>query len=348
MIGALILLLSLQATPELRQRVEAGLKAKAAGDLDGAIREFTRVAELAPGLAAAHVNLGAAYFEKKDYKAAVAPLRRAIALNAELPGAHGMLGAALLALGYAEDSIAHLEKARSDDLLGVALLDAGRTREALDKLEAALASRPGDPDLLYYLAVAHGRLSKEAFERLRAAGAGSARMRQAMGEAMMAAGNREAAEKHLRAALAERGDLRGVHYALGELMLESGDYERAEAEFRAEAELAPGSAAAAYKLGLVLLNRGRLKEAAAELERAEKLRPGMPETLVELGKARSMAGDLTGAEACFLRALEVEKEGALAESAHFQLAEVYRKSGRAAEAARELRLFKELRGKRSK
>jgi tetratricopeptide (TPR) repeat protein len=151
----------LQTPPELKQRVEAGLNAKRAGDLDTAIREFKRVAELAPGLAASHVNLGAAYYEKKDYGNAIPPLRKALELNPELPGAHSMLGVALLAQGYAAESIPHLEKGQSDALLGVALLESGREREAMDRLEVALIKQPGDPDLLYYLSQAHARLSKQ-------------------------------------------------------------------------------------------------------------------------------------------------------------------------------------------
>ena len=59
MILALLLLAFAQAPPpDLRRHVEAGLKARAAGDLDAAVREFQRVAELAPDLAAAHVTLG--------------------------------------------------------------------------------------------------------------------------------------------------------------------------------------------------------------------------------------------------------------------------------------------------
>jgi len=153
--AAVVVLFALQVTPELKQHVEAGLKAKNAGDLDTAIREFQRVAEIAPELAAAHVNLGAAYLEKKDYAHAIPPLRRALELNPNLSGAHGMLGAALLAQGYAAESTAHLEKAGADDLLGVALLESGRAREAVDKLETAILKRPNDPDLLYYLTEAH-------------------------------------------------------------------------------------------------------------------------------------------------------------------------------------------------
>ncbi|MBI3682244.1 MAG: tetratricopeptide repeat protein [Acidobacteria bacterium] len=347
MIAALLpMLLAFQVTPELRQHVDAGLKARAAGDLDTAVREFRRVAELAPDLAAAHVNLGAVYFEKKDYAACVAPLRRALELNPDLPGAHGMLGAALLAQGYASESIAHLEKARAEDLLGVALLEGGRVREAVDRLEAALQKRPEDADLLYYLSQAHGRLSRQLADRLRQSSPESARTQLMLGEALAAAGNREPAAKHLRAALALRPDLRGVHYVLGEMYLESGDYENAEREFGEEARMVPGSAAAAYKLGLVLLNRGQVREAIAALERANTLQPDMPETQVELGKALATAGEAAGAEKMFQRVLELEPASRLAETAHFQLAQIYRKLGRSADAEREMTLFQQLRGKR--
>jgi len=346
MIAALLLLLCLQSAqslPELNQHVEAGLKAKRAGDLDAAIREFKRVVELAPGLAAAHVNLGAVYYEKKDYANAIPSLRKALELNPDLPGAHEMLGAALLAQGYTLQSIPHLEKSRADDLLGVALLESGNPREAIDRLEAALVKRPDDPDLLYYLSQAHGQLSKQVFDRLIEQSSDSARKEQLLGQAQAAAGNRDAAEKHLRAALSKRPDLRGLHLALGDLYLGSGDYENAEQEFREEARMAPGSAAAAYKLGVVLMNRGQIRDALAELRRANDLQPNMPETLLELGKATIVDGDLTSAEKLFLRLLELEHASPLAESAHFQLAQIYRQLGRSADADREMKKFQEMR-----
>src|SRR5262249_40130786 len=163
--AAFVLLFALQVTPELKQRVEAGLKAKNAGDLDTAIREFQRVVDLAPQLAAAHVNLGAVYLDKKDYAHAIPPLRRALQLNPNLPGAGGWLGTALLALGYAGESVPHLEKGAVEDLLGVALLESGRTRDALDHLERAILKRPDDPDLLYYLTEAHEQLSRQVVDK---------------------------------------------------------------------------------------------------------------------------------------------------------------------------------------
>ena len=341
----LTLLFAQSVNPELSQLVETGMKAKVAGDFDGAIRAFRRLSELAPELAAAHANLGAVYFEKRDYAESIGPLRRALSLRPDLIGSEAMLGTALLAIGDASASIAHLENAGIGDLLGVALLEVGRPREALDRLEAALLQHPGDPDLLYYLSQAHGRLAKSVFDRLRAQPGGTARAQQMLGEATAAVGQRAEAEKHFAAALASRSDLRGVHFALGELALTGGDYSRAETEFRAEAVRSPAHAATAYKLGLVLMNRGETAQALAELTRAEKLASDMPETLLELGKALVLAGDVVAGEKRFRRVLEVEDGSSLAEAAHLQLMQLYRKTGRGADAERERIALQRLRSR---
>jgi tetratricopeptide (TPR) repeat protein len=341
--ATLVLLLSFQVTPEIGQHINAGMKAKQAGDLDTAVREFRRVAELAPALAAAHVNLGAVYLAKRDYGDAIPALRKALELSPDLTGAQSMLGTALLAQGYGCESIPHLETGGADDLLGVALLDCGRPREALDRLEAALQKRPGDPDLLYYLGRTHSELAKRSLERLRDEHPDSARTQQMLGEAAAAGGDRAAAEKHLRAAVAARSDLRGAHFAIGELLLQAGEYMKAEAEFRAEARLSPGSAVTAWRLGSVLANLGRTNEAIAELKRANGLQQDMPETLLELGTLLNGSGDARAAEGYLRRVLEIEKDTALAAAAHFQLAQVCRKLGRAADAEREMKAFQSLR-----
>ena len=344
MIAALLLVvIAFQVTPELRQHVEAGMKAKAAGDLDTATQEFRLIAGMAPGLAPAWVNLGAVYLARKDYSDAVTALKTALEINSNLPGAEQMLGTALLAQGFAAEAIPHLEKAQADDLLGVALLESGHPRDAVEHLEAALLKRPGDPDLLYYLGQAHARLSTDAFESIRRNNPQSARAEQLLAEEMRKSGNAQAAEQHFRAALALRPDLRDVHYALGDLYLSSGDYEKAEIEFRAETKVAPGSAAAAWKLGSVLLNRGRVADAISELKRADTLQPSMPETLLELGKAYNTAGQAAEAEKCLKQVIAQEATGPLAQAAHFQLAQAYRKLRRDSEAEHEISLFREMR-----
>lgn len=331
-------------TPELRQHVEAGLKARAAGDLDTAVREFQRVTELAPDLAASHVNLGGVYLEKKDYVRATPSLRRALALNNELPGAHQMLGTALLAQGAAAEAIPHLEKAQAIDLLGIALVEAGRARDAIDRLEAALLRRPGDPDLLYYLIQAHGSLSKTLFDRLRSQP--GARTEQLLGEAAAASGQPAEAEKHFKAAIAARPELRGVHLALGELHLAAGAFALAEKEFREEAAMSPASALAAYKHGIALANLGQQQAAASEFGRANSLRPDMPEAALELGKALAAIDKTQDAITALQAVIRLEPESALAEAAYLQLSQIYRKLGLAAEARKATESLQTLRKRR--
>ncbi len=345
LLSVLLPLQQAQVTPELRQAVEAGMNARQAGDLKTAAEQFRKVVQMAPQIAAGHVSLGGVYHDQQDYEHAVPELRKALELNPELPGAQLMLGTSLLALGYAAEAIPHFEKTRTIDMLGIALVEAGREREGIDRLEAALETRPNDPDLLYYLGQAYVRLAKRVVDKV--AATDSPRKSLIAAEANAASGRREAAAKDFHAALNQRPSLRGVHMRLGELALESGDFPAAEKEFALEVKLAPGSAAAAYRYGSVLLNRGESAGALQQLRRANELKPEMPETLIELGKAEAASGNLPQAEKALLEVVALEPQSALAETAHFQLSQIYRRGARIVDADRENTLFRELRAKRT-
>lgn len=342
-IFAMFLGLSWQAvSPQIVQHVQAGMAAQKAGHLEEAIDEFRKVTELAPNLSAAFVNLGAAYLQNRDYGAAIAPLKRALELNPDLAGAHQMLGYALLARGYTAEAILHFEKAGAHDGLGIALLETGKLPEAIANLEAALAGRPNDPDLLYYLGRATGLLSKNTFDTLLSAYPDSARAHQALAENYAALRRTQDAVKEYREAIRLRPGAPGIHLALGEVYAAASDWIKAEAEFQAEAKLQPGSAEAAYQLGSTLLRQGNVREARAELARADRLRPGMPETLYAMGKAASLDGDAAGAEKAWTSVIAIEKTSSLAAQAHFGLAALYRKQGKLADAGREMGEFRKL------
>lgn len=345
-LGAAVVWLAFQAglPPEVLSHVEAGMKARQEGRLEAAIAEFKKVTELAPGLAAAFVNLGAVYVESKDYKDAAPALERALELNDGLIGAHQLLGYALLAQGYAAKALPHLEKAGDKGALGIAELETGDYAKAVENLEAAAGERPNDPDLLYYLGRAAGLLSKQTFDHLIAAAPDSARAHEAIGENYTVLRRVPEAEREFRETLRLRPDTPGVHLALGALYAVAARWPEAEKEFRAEAELQPGNAEAAYRLGVALLEQGKMKEARAELGRADELQPGMPETLAAMGKAASLDGDAAGAEAAWKRLLRVETGSQLAAQAHFGLAGIYRKQGKTAEAEREMAAFRRLEG----
>ena len=327
-------------SPDAAQHARAGLEARQAGKLTDAISEFRQVTELAPDFPAGFVNLGAALLEHHEYAAAVAPLKRSLELDPGLTGAEQMLVYALLSSGFAAEAIPHLEKTHTQDALGIAQLKTGKLPEAIANLNAALAKRPNDPDMLYYLGRASGLLSKEVFDALEAAYPNSARAHQSLAENYAALRQVSEAEAEYQTAIRLRPDTPDVHLALGELYSLASEWPKAEDEFRSEAKLQPGDAETAYRLGAALLQNGKTKEAKAQLELADKLRPEMPETLLSLGKAALLDGDLSEAEKAWTQVVAIEKDGPLAKQAHFNLASLYRKKGQLHQAEHEMELFK--------
>jgi tetratricopeptide (TPR) repeat protein len=344
MIPALLsLFLALQSvSPEAMQHMQAGTEAEKNGHLDVAIAEFRKVTELEPRVAEGFVSLGQAYLENHDYGQAIPSLQRALELSPDSQPAHQLLGYALLAQGYASKAISHLEKGEDNAALGIAQMEAGQLSNAVTNLQAALAKNPSDPDLLYYFGRASGLLSKQSIDTLIATYPDSPRAHQAMAENYYVLRQMPQAEKEFQAAMRLRPDLPKIHLELGLVYATASQWPQAEEAFRAETKLQPGLAEAAYRLGDALLQQGKVREARAELTRSDKLLPEMPETLYALGKAAALEGDGVSAEKDWKKVIELERATSLAAQAHFALAGLYRKQGKAQEAAREMEEFKKL------
>lgn len=343
MFGPIILFFALQAgQSRAALHMQAGIEAHRRGQFQEAIREFTLASQLNPDFPEAFLNLGEEYVQTHDYGAAIGPLKRALELRPDLEQGHLDLGYALLSQGFPAEAIPHLERAHAVEALGVAETEAGRYQEAIENLSAALAKRPNDPDLLYYLGRAAGLLSKRSIDTLTEAYPDAARSHQAMAENYFVLRQMPQAEGEFRAALQQRPDIPGLHMELGLVYAGAAEWPKAEEEFRAETKLQPGNAEAAYRLGSALLQQGKIHEARNELTQADKLKPEMPEILYSLGKAASLEGDTAAAEKDWVHLLQVEKNTSLAAQAHFGLATIYRKQGNAAKAQSEMEEFRKL------
>jgi tetratricopeptide (TPR) repeat protein len=285
------------ATSDAMRHVQAGLEARQQHNLEQEIAEFRKATEIDPSLADGFVNLGAAYMEKRDYGAAIVPLKRALELSPDLAVAHQFLGYALLAQGYAAEAIPHLDRVGAQEALGIARIETGQLTEAVTNFTAALAKRPADPDLLYYLGHASGLLSKTAIDDLIANYPKSARAHQALAENYYALRQMPQAEKEYLEALRLRPDLPDLHLELGQIYANPAQWPKAEAEFRAETKLQP----------VPYFMQGKANDALPELKRANELKPQMPETLYSLGKAASLAGDSATAEKAWLKVIDSRK-----------------------------------------
>lgn len=134
-----------------------------ASDFDGAIAAFDALILKSPSLAEAHYNKAFAQYQKKDYVAAEASLKRALEVRAEYSDARVLLSSVYTAQGMKDKAIevmtagAGASDPRQLFNLGLALLNSGKTQEAQEAVEAftkAEAADPSNPELQYYLATA--------------------------------------------------------------------------------------------------------------------------------------------------------------------------------------------------
>ena len=339
---SLFLLLAQVASSDAASHIQAGVEAERQHQFDTAIAEFRKATEIAPSDPGGFVGIGQTYMQAARYGDAVPALQHALELQPDLQGAHQLLGYALLVQGYAAEATPHLEKANDRGALGIAQVETNSFADAVANLSAALAQKPSDPDLIYYLGRASQMLANESNEKLLASFPQSARAHQLKAQNYLVLHDIKHAEEEYRAVLATRADLPGIHLELGELFVESSRLPLAEKEFRQERKDRPGSGEAAYRLGHVLLRQGKLNEAVQALEASDELAPDMPETLSDLGEAALQSGDAGSSEKSWTRLLAIEPTGPLAARAHFGLASVYRGQGKPAQAETEMQEFKRL------
>ena len=303
----IILLFAMQnAGSAFVEHEQAGIAAQKQGQFDTAILEFQKASELDPKSAACFFNLGAVYMQSHRYGDAIKPFKRALELHGEFPGIHESLGYALLSQGYTAEALPQFQAANARGGLGIAQMELGDLADAVSNLEAALASRPDDPDLLYYFGRATGLLSRQVNEKLLSSYPASARAYQSLAESYAALHQAKQAEEAYQKAIQLRPELPGLHLALGEVYAQAAEWDKAEEQFRAEAKLRPGSAETAFRLGSALLQNGRMDKARQQLALANQLQPDMPETLYALGKAASMQGDSAAAIDAFTRVVTLE------------------------------------------
>jgi tetratricopeptide (TPR) repeat protein len=326
-------------SPQAIEHLQAGANAEKQRDFATAISEFRKVTELEPLAATGFVRLGNAYMENHQYGEAIPPLKQALQQAPDLPMAHQLLGYALLAQGYAAEAIPHLEKVHEVGALGIAQIQTGQASAAVPNLQTALAKTPNDPDLLYYLSQASEMLSQQSLDTLTASDPNSSRAQQVRAHSHYVLRQFPEAEKEYQQALALRPDVPGLHLELGQVYAATSQWSKAEEQFLAETKLQPGNAEAAYRLGDARLQEGKPQEAVKELKRADLLRPDMSDTLYSLGKAAALNGDAPTAERAWMRVITLEKDTPLAAQAHYSLAGLYRKQGKAEEAERAMREF---------
>lgn len=285
--------------------------------------------------------LGVAYLETERFGSAIMALQAALERQ---PGDPDMLyyfgRAAASASKKCLDQLTKInpELARKEPSPDA---EKGQPQDVVE-LQKALANKPEDQDLLAAFSRAAARASKQAFDQLLQSKPNSARAHQVLAERAAESGRLPEAAKEYAESLRLAPYAPNVHLAFGDLLVAERDRPAAAIQYRMETHLRPLSADAFYRLGSLLLQQGDAKVALEELTRADSLKPNSPQILQEMGRAAFAANDVARAEASWVKLLDIEKTGALAATAHFELAALYRRAGRPKEADRETAAYEQL------
>jgi tetratricopeptide (TPR) repeat protein len=201
-------------------------------------------------------------------------------------------------------------------LLGVAALQQGAAAEGVERINHAIALRPGVP--AYHVNLAEGYLALGQTERavgccrmalrLQPDGADAAHV---LGRAYLALGRKEEATEQFRHAVRCRPDFALAHNSLANTLRELGELTEALEHFRRACEVEPQRGELHSNLGQILLERGEPEEALRHCREAVRLLPDMPEAHCNLGNVLRELGQLTEAKACYVEALRLNPDLAM-------------------------------------
>ncbi len=317
-----------------------------------ALAALGQAAELLPGDAESHANLGSALCQASRWGAGLASLERSLALNPRQPAVLTAAGDALRSLGRAPESIARYQQAlrlsaalpEAHNNLGNALLDLGRPAEAIEPYRAALHLRPDDPAVLCNLANAlrQARQLEEAGGILHRVLQSAPNMPQAhncLALLQAARGERSAAEASLKQALHLDPQYIDALNNLGDIRRAGGAIREALALHGRAVELNPMRADSHSSLGRALLDAQQAAEAAACFERALALQPGLAAANLGLATARRMLGQPQEAEGHARAACELQPH---APEGWVSLGNLCADRGRFAEAQRHFQRAREI------
>jgi tetratricopeptide (TPR) repeat protein len=316
--------LRLRREPEARALLQRGTELGQAGDLPGAESLLRQATELDPDLADAYYNLAIVYRREQQVDAAIATMRRVVALNPGDFEAYMRLGAWLFERGqYPESSDAYERAAtlRMDSReawlkLAQSYDAAGRAKAAVGAYRQAMALQGfDDPSLVAALL----RTALQAKD----------------GPAAVAAARK----------LQKFRPDHESFMALGQALLLNGEAEAALQEYQKAVALAPTSATAQAALASAYAEAGRKEAAVQGYLRAIELEPGNPshyrtlarlyEDMDRLDLAIVALRDGVSAAASAPRALQAELSEALAS--------LYDRAGMTSEAGRERLRMRSLR-----
>jgi tetratricopeptide (TPR) repeat protein len=223
----------------------------------------------------------------------------------------------------------------------------GDTETTVQMLLALNRDFPDDPQVLYISTHYYSELAQKAAQKIAAVAPKSNQAHQLEAEALESQEKWDEATLEYRQILEHDPKVPGIHYRLARIALSRPQtpetVEEGKKELEAELQVDPANAAAIFFLGELARQAGRWDEAIARFSKAAELDPAFAEAFLALGMSLNSAERFTGAIAPLERYVRMVPEDP---AGHYQLSVAYARTGRKADATREISIQQELAQKR--
>jgi tetratricopeptide (TPR) repeat protein len=331
-------------------------------DAETAVHEYRAALGVDPQNIDAQANLGVIAFMQGNYAEAAGNFREVLKLQPEIWKVQALLGMCEKRLGHLESartwlerSFPHLAEPKLKTQAGLELAELnyqvgelGKSAEVINTLQEL---DPKNLDVLYSAYRTYSDLAGSELNAIALLDPDGARMHLIIAEHLINEGDRDGAIVQYKKVLQLAPKLPGAHFELAEALLQKSktvqEREEAEEAFKAELALNPGNVNAECRLGDLYLSAGntRLDAAYQSYNKALQLQPnfanaqlGMGKVLIRMGKNQEALDHLR----------EAARLDPVDSSAHYLLAQTYRRLGQMPDADREIKLFEGLEKSRNK
>jgi tetratricopeptide (TPR) repeat protein len=307
------------------------------------------IVKLHPSDAEAYAHLGFLEARQEHYKEAVPLYRKALALDAAMPGLKINLGLAQFKSGALKDAIGTFtpllkseaagspEALRLTTLIGIAHYGLGEYAAAVPDLKQATAA--DQKNLPFRLMLAQSCLASEqyscvmdVYHEILTLNAESAEADMLAGEALDETKDHDGAILQFRAAVKADPKVPNVHFGLGYLLWSQSKYEEALPEFKAELGNVPQSAQAMAYLADSEMQLNQPEAARPLIDQAIRIDPSLELPHLDQGILDANAGRREDALREFKTAVSLNPNDV---NAHYRLARLYQAMGRKDEAKAE-------------
>jgi tetratricopeptide (TPR) repeat protein len=347
---------------EVQLHLQRAQEALRANDPETAVGEYRAALRVDPQNIDAQANLGVIAFMQGQYAEAAEDFRQVLELEPALWKVQALLGMCEKRLGHLasariwlEKSFPHLEEPKLKTQAGLELAElhyqVGELGKSAEVINTLRQLDPKNLDVLYSAYRTYSDLADSALNAIALLAPDSARMHLIIAEHLINEGDRDGAIGQYKKVLQLAPQLPGAHFELAEALLQKSktqrEREEAEEAFKAELALNPGNVNAECRLGDLYLSAGtmRLDAAYKSYDRALQLQPNFANAQVGMGKVLIRMGKNQEAVAHLREAARLDPVDS---TAHYLLAQTYRRLGQMPDADREIKRFEDLENSRKK